>query len=144
MGGERDRRKDAAMTRTVRFHELGGPEVLRIEDLDVGDPGPGEVRIRVEAIGLNRAEALFRSGTYIEPVKSFPARLGNESSGIIEAIGPGVKGLTPGQPISTLPAFSQNDYGVYADRAIVPASAVVPRLDGLDPVLAAAVWMPYL
>src|ERR1051326_2187678 len=141
MGGVR---KDAAMTRTVLFHELGGPEVLRVEDLDVGEPGPGEVRIRVEAIGLNRAEALFRSGNYIEPVRTFAARRGNGSAGVIEAVGPGVAGLVPGRPVSTLPAFSQNDYGVYADRAIVPASAVVPRPDGLDAIHSAAVWMPYL
>jgi NADPH:quinone reductase-like Zn-dependent oxidoreductase len=53
------------MTRTVLFHELGGPEVMRLEDVEVGDPGPGEVRIRVDAIGLNRAEVLFRTGRYI-------------------------------------------------------------------------------
>src|SRR5262245_7229198 len=57
-----------AMTRTVLFHELGGPEVLRLEDAEVAEPGPGEVRIRVEAIGLNRAELLFRGGHYIEAV----------------------------------------------------------------------------
>ncbi|MFD0634146.1 zinc-dependent alcohol dehydrogenase family protein [Catenulispora yoronensis] len=132
------------MTRTVLFHELGGPEVMRLADLEVGDPGPGEVRIRVDAIGLNRAEVLFRSGFYIYPVRAFPARLGNEASGLVEAVGPGVSSLRVGQPISTLPAFSQNDYGVYADRAIVPASAVVPRPDNLDPVRGSAVWMPYL
>ncbi|NUR30818.1 MAG: zinc-dependent alcohol dehydrogenase family protein [Catenulispora sp.] len=132
------------MTRTVRFHELGGPEVLRIEDLDVAEPGAGEVLIRVEAIGLNRAEALFRSGLYIQPVRSFPARLGNEASGIVEAVGDGVGNLRVGQAVSTLPAFSQNDYGVYADRAVVPAYAVVPRPKGLDAERGAAVWMPYL
>jgi NADPH:quinone reductase-like Zn-dependent oxidoreductase len=54
------------MVKVVRFHEPGGPEVLRIEDLPPRDPGPGEVRLRVEAIGLNRAEVLFRSGQYLE------------------------------------------------------------------------------
>jgi NADPH:quinone reductase-like Zn-dependent oxidoreductase len=132
------------MARTVRFHELGGPEVMRVEDLEVASPGPGEVLMRVEAIGLNRAEALFRSGLYIQPVRSFPARLGNEASGIVEAVGDGVSGLRAGQAVSTLPSFSQNDYGVYADRAVVPAHAVVPRPEGLDPVRGAAVWMPYL
>lgn len=132
------------MTRTVLFHELGGPDVLRIEDLEVGEPGPGEVRIRVEAIGLNRAEALFRAGRYIQPVRSFPARLGNEAAGVVEAVGTGVRALLPGQAVSTLPSFSQNDYGVYADHAIVPASAVVPRPEGLDAVRGSAVWMPYL
>lgn len=132
------------MTKTVRFHELGGPDVMVLEDVEVGEPGPGELRIRVEAIGVNRAEALFRSGTYIEQVREFPARLGTEASGVVEAVGRGVTGFTVGQAVSTVPAFSQNDYGVYAERAIVPAAAVLHRPDGVDAVSGAAVWMPYL
>ncbi|SEM35505.1 zinc-dependent alcohol dehydrogenase family protein [Nonomuraea pusilla] len=132
------------MATTVRFHETGGPEVLRVEDLDPGRPGPGEALIRVDAIGVNRAEALFRRGTYIEPVKRFPARLGTEAAGVVEAVGPGVTGFGEGQPVSVLPAFSPNDYGVYAERALVPASALLPRPGGLDAVSGAAVWMPYL
>lgn len=132
------------MSRTVLFRELGGPEVLRLEDTAPGEPGPGEVRIRVEAIGVNRAEALFRSGHYIEPVRSFPARLGSEAAGVIEAVGPGVTGFSPGQPVSTVPAFSQNDYGVYAEQAVVPAAAVLHRPEGSGAVEGAAVWMPYL
>src|SRR3954463_277036 len=108
------------MARTVLFHELGGPEVLRVEDVATGEPGPGEVRIRVEAVGVNRAEALFRSGHYIEQVRSFPARLGAEAAGVVEAVGDGVTGFVPGEQVSTVPAFSQNDYGVYAEQAIVP------------------------
>ncbi|MET7459426.1 zinc-dependent alcohol dehydrogenase family protein [Nonomuraea sp. NPDC005501] len=132
------------MARTVRFHELGGPEVLRLEDLEPGEPGPGEVRIRVEAIGLNRAEALFRSGRYIQPVRRLPSGLGNEAAGVIEAVGPDVTGFGEGQAVSVLPSFSHNDYGVYAERAVVPASALVPRPDGVDAVAGAAVWMPHL
>ncbi|WP_433464815.1 zinc-dependent alcohol dehydrogenase family protein [Spirillospora sp. CA-128828] len=132
------------MARTVRFHEVGGPEVLRLEDVEVGEPGPGELLIRVGAIGLNRAEVLFRSGRYIEPVKRFPALLGAEAAGVVEAAGTGVTGFAPGRPVSVVPAFSMNDYGVYADRAIVPASAVLHRPDGVDAVEGAAVWMPYL
>ncbi|UKY54561.1 zinc-dependent alcohol dehydrogenase family protein [Streptomyces inhibens] len=111
----------------------------------------------MDAIGLNRAEVLFRSGQYIEPVKQFPARLGAEASGVVEAIGahdrgPACsseaeslgKGFEVGRPVSVVPAFSMNDYGVYAERALVPASAVVHRPDGLDAVDGAAVWMPYL
>ncbi|MDL4821994.1 zinc-dependent alcohol dehydrogenase family protein [Actinomadura opuntiae] len=132
------------MTRTVRFHRTGGPDVLRLEEVDPGEPGPGELLVGVEAIGLNRAEALFRSGTYIEPVRAFPARLGAEAAGVVRAAGAGVTGLRPGQPVSVIPAFSMNDYGVYADTAVVPASAVLHRPDGLDAVGGAAVWMPYL
>jgi NADPH:quinone reductase-like Zn-dependent oxidoreductase len=132
------------MAKTVRFHEIGGPEVLRLEDLETGDPGPGEVLIRVDAIGINRAEGVFRRDQYIEPVKRLPARLGAEAAGVIEAIGPQVAGFAEGQAVSVVPAFSQNDYGMYAERAIAPATALVPRPDGLDAVAGAAVWMPYL
>ncbi|MER5321729.1 zinc-dependent alcohol dehydrogenase family protein [Streptosporangium roseum] len=133
------------MARTVRFHEIGGPEVMRLDDLETGEPGPGEVRIRVDAIGINRAEALFRRGQYIEPVKQLPARLGSEGAGVIEAVGPEVTGFEEGQAVSVLPGFfSQNDYGVYAERAIVPAVALLHRPDGVDAVSGAAVWMPYL
>ncbi|MEU1676990.1 zinc-dependent alcohol dehydrogenase family protein [Streptomyces roseifaciens] len=132
------------MARTVRFHEHGGPEVLRLEDVEAGDPGPGELLIRVDAIGLNRAEVLFRGGHYIEQVKEFPARLGSEAAGVVEAVGAGVTGFAVGQPVSVVPAFSMNDYAVYADRAIVPAAAVVRRPEGLGAVEGAALWMPYL
>lgn len=131
------------MTTTVRFHELGGPEVLRLEDVPVGEPGAGELLIRVDAIGLNRAEVLFRSGQYIEPAR-LPARLGIEAAGIVEAVGADVTGFAIGQQVSVVPAFSMNDYGVYAERAVVPARAVLRRPDGLDAVAGAAVWMPYM
>ncbi|WP_068923202.1 zinc-dependent alcohol dehydrogenase family protein [Planobispora rosea] len=132
------------MTKAVLFHELGGPEVMRLEDVEIGEPGPGEVLIRVDAIGLNRAEVLFRTGNYIEPVRRFPARLGTEAAGVVEAVGEGVSGFRPGDEVSTVPAFSQNDHGVYAERAIVPAAALVRRPEGLDAVEGAAVWMPYI
>lgn len=132
------------MTTTVRFHTTGGPEVLRLHDLDPGQPGPGEVLLRIDAIGLNRADVLFRSGHYIESVKQFPAGLGSEAAGVIEALGPGVTGFTIGQPVSVIPNFSQNDYPLYAERALAPATALIPRPDSVDAVSGAAVWMPYL
>lgn len=132
------------MTKAVLFHELGGPEVMRLQEVTVGEPGPGEVRIRVDAIGLNRAEVLFRTGYYIEDVRQFPARLGTEAAGVVEAVGEGVTDFRPGQPVSTVPGFSQNDYGVYAEQALVPAGALLHRPEELDPVAGASVWMPYL
>ncbi|MFI6907227.1 zinc-dependent alcohol dehydrogenase family protein [Nonomuraea sp. NPDC050394] len=132
------------MTRTVRFHEIGGPEVMRLEDVDPGRPGPGEVLLRVGAIGVNRAEALFRGGHYIEPVKELPARLGAEAAGVIEEVGPQVAGFAAGQAVSVVPAFSANDYGVYAERAIVPAAALVHRPADVDAISGAAVWMPHV
>lgn len=132
------------MVKTVRMQETGGPEVLRLEDLEPGEPGQGEVLIKVDAIGLNRADVLFRSGQYIEPVKQFPAGLGSESAGVIETVGPGVTGFAIGQPVSVIPNFSQNDYPQYAERALAPVTALLPRPESVDAVSGAAVWMPYL
>ncbi|WP_130345107.1 zinc-dependent alcohol dehydrogenase family protein [Herbihabitans rhizosphaerae] len=129
------------MAKTVRFHEIGGPEVLRLEDVELGEPGPDELAIRVDAIGVNRAEVLFRSGEYVEPVKEFPALLGLEASGVVEI---GAPGFETGQPVSVVPGFSPNDYGVYAERAIVPAAHVLHRPDDIDAITGAAVWMPYV
>src|SRR5580704_4763774 len=131
------------MTKEVRFHEFGGPEVLRFETLEVGEPGPAEARVRVEAIGLNRAEAAFRSGRYIETAQ-LPARLGYEAAGVIEALGEGVKGFSVGEAICVMPAFSMNKYGVYAERAIVPANALLKQPGGLGTHECASIWMQYL
>ncbi|TIT56006.1 MAG: NADPH:quinone reductase, partial [Mesorhizobium sp.] len=93
------------MTRIVRFHQHGGPEVLRIEEVDLPPPGQDEVQIRVKALGLNRAEALLRAGSYIEtPV--LPSGLGLEAAGVIETIGEGVTGLSPGDAVSVIPPQS--------------------------------------
>ncbi|MFC4943685.1 zinc-dependent alcohol dehydrogenase family protein [Pseudonocardia sp. GCM10023141] len=131
------------MARVIRFHETGEPEVLRIEEADVRAPGPGEVRLRVDAIGLNRAEVNFRRGTYLEqPV--LPAGLGSEAAGEVLEAGPGVERWAAGDAVSVVPSFSQNDYPVYAEEAIVPASALVARPAGMDAITGAAIWMPYV
>jgi NADPH:quinone reductase-like Zn-dependent oxidoreductase len=130
------------MAHIVRFYQTGGPEVLKIEQSHVPPPGPGEVRIAVKALGLNRAEAMFRSGQYLEQPK-FPARLGYEAAGTVEAIGEGVQGLKVGDAVSTIPAFSQNKHGVYGDSATVPAFAVAKHPTTLSWVDAAAIWMQY-
>lgn len=132
------------MTKAVLFDEVGAPEVLQLKDVMIGEPAAGEIRIQVEAIGLNQAESLFRSGLYyVQP--SFPsARLGYEASGVVEAVGPGVTGFAPGDAVNTVPGFHLSQYGVYGEQAIVPASAAVHRVETLDPVTAAAVWTPYL
>lgn len=131
------------MSQVVRIHEQGPPEVLRIEDLDVGGPDAGEVRVRIEAIGLNRSEAAFRAGQY--PVKPrFPAPMGYEASGVIEAVGPEVRDLREGQRVCVLPTFRLGEYGVYAERAVVPARSVMPAPPDLTPIEAASIWMQYL
>ncbi len=131
------------MTRVVRFHEFGGPEVLKFEDLAVGDPADREMRVAIGAIGLNRAEAAFRSGHYLEKA-ILPARLGYEAAGVVEAMGRSVTGFQVGEAVCVIPGFSMNRYGVYAEAAIVPAVAVVKRPPGLSTEQAAAVWMAYL
>jgi NADPH:quinone reductase-like Zn-dependent oxidoreductase len=129
--------------RIVRFHQTGGPEVLRLETVDVPSPARGEVRIKVKALGLNRAEAMFRSGQYLES-PTFPARLGYEAAGTVESVGTDVKGLKAGDAVSTAPAFSQNQHGVYGELAVVPATAVMKHPPSLSWEQAAAVWMQYL
>jgi NADPH:quinone reductase-like Zn-dependent oxidoreductase len=134
---------DGNKTRVIRFHKTGGPEVLAIEEIDLAAPGPGEVQIRIHALGLNRAESMFRSGTYIEEPK-LPARPGYEAAGTIAAVGPNVSGFKIGEPVSVVPSFSMNEYGLYGDRANVPAAAVVHHPASLSWVEAAAIWMQYI
>lgn len=131
------------MARVVRFHETGGPEVLRIEELDVPPPGKAEVQIKVKALGLNRAEAMFRRGRYLETPK-LPAKLGYEAAGTVAAVGTGVSGFAVGDAVSTIPSFSLNTYGLYGELANAPASAVVKHPPSLSWEEAAAVWMQYL
>jgi NADPH:quinone reductase-like Zn-dependent oxidoreductase len=125
------------------FHEVGGPEVLRIEDVAIGEPGPGQVRIRVDAIGLNRGEALFRAGAYWLAPTLPSSRLGNEAAGIVEAVGEGVDGFEVGDKVGTIMISNMSAYGVYGDHAVVPAAEVIKRPDGVDEVDAAATWLAY-
>jgi NADPH:quinone reductase-like Zn-dependent oxidoreductase len=130
------------MSKVVRIHQLGGPEVLQLEDLDVGVPAAGEVRLKVEAIGLNRSEAVFRGGGY--PIKpALPSLIGYEGVGLIEALGPGVQGFDVGQRVCVVPNTRLGECGMYAETAIVPVKSLLPTPPGLTPVEAAAVWMPY-
>jgi NADPH2:quinone reductase len=131
------------MTRTVLFHELGGPEVLRVESVPEPMPGPGEVRLRVQAIGVNRADALFRRGDYTQKPE-LPSRIGYDAVGVIDALGPGVEGLRVGACAATVPAFLMTRHGVYADLAVVPAHAIVPWPDTLGAEQAAALWTAWL
>jgi len=131
------------MSRTIQFAAAGGPEVLEYIDTPVTAPGANEVRIRVKAIGINRAEAMWRVDDYIEPVQ-FPARLGYEAAGIVEAIGPGVAGIAIGDAVNVIPSFSMNQYGTYGEAVIVPDYAVVPHPASLSFAEAASVWMMFV
>jgi NADPH:quinone reductase-like Zn-dependent oxidoreductase len=131
------------MPKVVRFHETGGAEVLKLEDLPLVDPGNGEVRLKVEAIGLNRAEIMFRKGQYLE-TPELPSRLGYEAAGIIDAIGPDVTDFQVGDRVSTIPSFPMGQYGVYGESAIVPAYAAAKYPDTLSASEGAAIWMQYM
>jgi NADPH2:quinone reductase len=131
------------MPKIVRFHETGSAEVLKLEDLPLAEPGEGEIRLRVKAIGLNRAEIMFRQGQYLESPQ-FPSRIGYEAAGIVDAVGLGVRGIRVGDRVSTIPSFSMGQYGVYGESAIVPATAVASYPDSLSPVEGTSIWMQYL
>ncbi|MBR0895523.1 zinc-dependent alcohol dehydrogenase family protein [Bradyrhizobium tropiciagri] len=131
------------MTRVVRFHQTGGPEVLRIEDVAIAPPARGEVQIRIKALGLNRAEALMRTGTYVE-TPPLPSGLGLEAAGLVEAVGEGVRDFAPDDAVSIVPPVSMARWPAYAELATFPAELVVKHPPALGFETAAAVWMQYL
>jgi NADPH:quinone reductase-like Zn-dependent oxidoreductase len=131
------------MARIVRFHEFGAPEVLRIENLDLPAPGPGEVRLRVKALGLNRAEALLRMGRYIE-TPPLPSGLGLEAAGFVEMVGEGVYDFAPGDVVSVIPPVSMVRWPAYGEVATFPARLLVKHPPSLGWIEAAALWMQYL
>src|SRR5262249_6118513 len=124
------------MAHAVRFHETGGPEVLRWEEVDVGDPGPGQVRLRHDAVGLNFADTYFRSGLYPVPL---PAGLGVEAAGVVEAVGPGVTNVAVGDRV-TYTGFL-NTLGAYSTERLIPAAPLVRLPAGISCETAAAMTM---
>lgn len=131
------------MNRVVRFHETGGPEVLQLEESPLPQPGPGEVLIRTRALGLNRAESMFRLGRYgVDPV--FPSGIGYEAAGVVEALGAGVTSLAVGDAVSVVPSFAMTEYGVHGEVALAPTHAVVAHPERLSFEEAASVWMQFI
>lgn len=131
------------MSKVVTFNRTGGPEVLEIVDMEVPAPAAGEVQIRVQAIGLNRAEIMYRNGQYvIEP--EFPARLGYEAAGVVQAVGENVEAFTTGDLVSVIPSFMFNEYGMYGELVNAPVHAVVKHPENLSFEEAAASWMMYV
>jgi NADPH:quinone reductase-like Zn-dependent oxidoreductase len=130
------------MATLIRFHKVGGPEVLQFDRVAPPPLQSGEIRLRVEAIGLNRAEVMFREGQYLE-TPEFPSPIGYEAAGVIEEVGPGVVGLQPGDRAASVPAFSMVRYGAYGDSVVLPASVMVKTPDRFSSIEAAATWMQY-
>jgi len=103
------------MPKIVRFHEVGGPEVLSIEEEMPKQPGKGEVRLKVQAVGLNRAESMFIRDQYVESPK-LPSGVGYEAAGVVEAVGPDVDKSWVGKRVAIIPSFSMNDYAMLGVR----------------------------
>jgi len=130
------------MPKAVRFHKLGGPEVLQIEEVQVRHPEAGEVAINVAAVGLNRAESMYYHGNYSQQPE-FPSGLGYEVVGTVTEVGEGVDSSLIGKRIGTIPVYSMNRYPVLGERAVVPAEDVVELPPSLSSVEGAASWMQY-
>jgi NADPH:quinone reductase-like Zn-dependent oxidoreductase len=124
------------MAKAVRFHAAGGPEVLRLEQVEVGDPGPGQVRVRHVAVGLNYADTYFRNGTYPVPV---PNGIGVEASGVVTAVGEGVAEFAPGDRV-TYTGFL-NTLGAYSTERVMAAAPLIKLPDTIAFETAAAMTM---
>src|SRR6476620_2571017 len=113
------------MSRAIRFHETGGPEVLKLETVEVGDPGPGQARVRHTFVAVNFIDVYFRTGRY--PL-SLPNGLGSDAVGVIEAVGPGVPDLRAGDRVGYL----LGPQGAYSDVRLMPDDVLIPLPDVLS------------
>jgi NADPH2:quinone reductase len=122
------------MPHAIRFEKPGGPEVLQWQEVQVGKPGQGQVRIRHTAVGLNYIDTYHRSGLYPLPM---PSGLGSEAAGVIEEAGPGVGGLKAGDRV----AYAGGPIGAYAEERVMPADRLVPVPPGISDIQAAAMML---
>jgi len=122
------------MTKAIRMFKTGGPEVMEYVDVDVGDPGPGEVRIRHAAVGLNFIDVYFRIGLYPQPL---PSGLGQEGAGTVEAVGAGVTDFKVGDRV----AYAGRPNGAYAEARVMPADILVKLPDSISFDTAAAMML---
>lgn len=122
------------MVHAIRVHETGGPEVMKWEEVSVGEPGEGEVRVRHTAVGLNFIDCYFRAGLYPTELPYTP---GAEGAGVIDAVGPGVTDLQVGDPV----CYGTGPLGAYSELRVMPAMHVVKRPDGIDDQTGAAMML---
>jgi NADPH2:quinone reductase len=113
------------MTKAIRIFKTGGPEVMEYVDVEVGEPGPGEARVRHHACGLNYIDVYFRTGLYPQQL---PAGLGMEGAGVVEAVGEGVSHVKPGDRV----AYAARPPGAYAEARVMPAAVLVKLPDNID------------
>ncbi len=122
------------MAKVIRFHEIGGPEVLRLEEVEVGDPGPGQARVRHTGIAVNFIDIYFRTGRY---PTALPSGLGSDAVGVVEAIGPGVTEVAVGDRVGYL----IGPQGAYADVRVMPAEVLIKLPDDIPDSTAATLMM---
>ncbi|KAG6382659.1 hypothetical protein SASPL_157633 [Salvia splendens] len=123
------------MVKAIRIHEHGRPEVLKWEDVEIGEPKEGEIKVKTKAIGLNFIDVYFRKGFYKAPTMPFTP--GMEAVGVVTAVGPGLTGTVVGD----LVAYAGNPMGAYAEEQILPSERVVPVPQSIDPVIAASIML---
>ena len=121
------------MSTAIAYTELGGPEVLTLIDIDVPAPSPGEVAVRVEAVGVNPLDLKLRSGLRVSPPITQPRRVGSDAAGVVTAVGGGVEGYRPGDAVIVWGA-----HGAYATDLVVPSAHVVRRPEGVSAAQGAA------
>jgi len=131
------------MTRVVRFHEYGEPDVLRIDDIEIPAPAADEMQISVRAIGPNRAEVMFRRNAYLQEAE-FPSMLGYEAAGTVKAFGNGVTGFATGDAVSVIPTLDIAKWPTYGEIINTPARHVVKHPTNVSFEKAAASWMQYI
>ena len=131
------------MSRAWVIHDYSGYQGLSLETFDTEEPGPGEIRLRVEAFALNWGDMDLMYDRYSFSFPKFPARIGMEATGIVEALGPDVTGIEAGERVCTLPYFYGNQ-GTSAESAVVDARYVTKAPEGLSAVESASVWMQYM
>jgi NADPH:quinone reductase len=122
------------MAKAIRFHETGGPEVLKLETVEVGEPGPGQARVRHTFIAVNFIDIYFRTGRYPAPV---PSGLGSDAVGVVEAVGAGVTDIKVGDRVGYL----LGPQGAYSDVRVMPAEVLIPLPDGISDRTASTIIM---
>jgi len=122
------------MTRAIRLHQTGGPDVLQLETIDVGDPGPGQARVRHSYIAVNFIDIYFRTGRYPLPL---PNGLGSDAVGVVEAVGAGVTDIRVGDRVGYL----LGPQGAYAEARVMPADVLIPLPEGISDRTASTLMM---
>ena len=131
------------MTKAVRFHQFGGPEVLEIEDIPMPRPGMGEVRLKMHAVGLNRADSMLYRGVS-SPQASLPSLVGCEGAGTVEAVGPGADQAWLGKKAAMLPTNITGRYGTLGEQVIAPVTSLVGYPEGFSDSECSGIWLQYL